>query len=219
MPESDIRVALVEDDQSFRESLALLIEGTPGFRCVGRHGSVEEAVSAFEKSRPDVVLLDVHLPGVNGPEGARLLTERHTGLLVLMLTVYAEEDLIFESLCNGACGYLLKKTPPAQLLEAIRDARNGGSPMTSEIARKVVRRIRRPSRPVLEAGEGAIELTSQETRLLKLLCDGHSYRSAASEMNVSVNTIRNYIRSVYEKLQVHSKSEAVGRVLRGGILR
>jgi DNA-binding NarL/FixJ family response regulator len=219
MPDSEIRVALVEDDRSFRESLALLIDGTPGFRCAGRHGSVEEALAALGKSKPDVVLLDVHLPAISGPEGAHLLTERYPGLLVLMLTVYAEEDLIFESLCNGACGYLLKKTPPAQLLEAIREARDGGSPMSSEIARKVVRKFRRPSRPALGAGPDATRLTPQETRLLQLLCDGHSYRSASSEMNVSVNTIRNYIRSVYEKLQVHSKSEAVGRALRGGLLR
>src|SRR5215468_5620021 len=133
-----IRVVVVEDDAAMLEGLSRLIDGTPGYSCVGRYSTVEDALEAAEDPGPDVVLLDIHLPGMLGSQGVRFLKERHPGAQVLMLTVYGSEDRIFESLCNGACGYLLKKTPPAQLLEAIRDAHSGGSPMSSEIARKVV---------------------------------------------------------------------------------
>jgi DNA-binding NarL/FixJ family response regulator len=145
-----------------------------------------------------------------GSEGVKLFQERCASTQVMMLTVYAEQDRVFESICNGACGYLLKKTPPARLLEAIREAYEGGAPMSPEIARKVVTLFRRAAPPA----ESDRQLTPQETRLLGLLAEGYSYQNAAHRMNVSVNTVRNYIRSVYEKLHVHSKSEAVSKALR-----
>lgn len=214
MPDETIRTAVVEDDEVTRDCLRLLVGGTPGFACVGAFSSVEEALAHRFEAPPDVLLLDIHLPGMLGSEGVRLFQEKYPALQILMLTVYAEADLVFESICNGACGYLLKKTPPARLIEAIREAHEGGAPMTPEIARKVVTLFRRTPRPA-EHGE---ELTPHETRLLKLLAEGYSYQDAADRFGVSINTLRNHIRSIYDKLHVHSKSAAVGKALRLGLI-
>src|SRR5688572_20842601 len=133
-----ICVAIVEDDRSLREGLGLLINATAGFRCGRTYGSVEEALRLLSLEVPDVLLLDIHLPGMLGSEAVKVFREKFPSMQILMLTVYAEQDKVFESICNGACGYLLKKTPPAKLLEAIREAHEGGAPMSPEIARKVV---------------------------------------------------------------------------------
>lgn len=212
-----IRVAIVEDDRSLREGLGLLINATPGYNCQHSYGSVEDAlrdIKGDEPNLPDILLLDIHLPGMLGSDGVKLFREKFPTMQVLMLTVYAEQDKIFESICNGACGYLLKKTPPAKLLEAIREAHEGGAPMSPEIARKVVTLFQN-TRPPEKIEE---QLTQQEVKLLQLLSDGHSYQSAAGQLNISINTVRNYIRSIYEKLHVHSKNEAVGKALRSGII-
>jgi DNA-binding NarL/FixJ family response regulator len=209
-----IRTAVVEDDEVTRECLRLLVGGTPGYSCVGTFGSVEEALARGFDEVPDVLLLDIHLPGMLGSEGVRLFQERYPALHVLMLTVYAEQGKVFESICNGACGYLLKKTPPARLIEAIREAHEGGAPMTPEIARKVVTLFRQTARP-RSLDE---DLTPHEVRLLKLLAEGCSYQSAADHFGVSINTLRNHIRSIYDKLHVHSKSAAVGKALRLGLI-
>ncbi|MDQ3745177.1 MAG: response regulator transcription factor [Acidobacteriota bacterium] len=205
-----IRTAIIEDDEVARDCLRLLVGGTPGYECVGAFGSVEEALSEGFRVVPDVLLLDINLPGMSGSEGVRLFHERHPRMHILMLTVYAEQDRVFESICNGACGYLLKKTPPARLLEAVREAHEGGAPMTPEIARKVVALFRKTARPE-QLDE---DLTPHEIRLLKLLAEGYSYQDAADTFGVSINTLRNHIRSIYDKLHVHSKSEAVSKALR-----
>jgi DNA-binding NarL/FixJ family response regulator len=209
-----IGVGIVEDDEALREGLAMLIAGTAGYRLTGTWPSVEDALKAPLSSAPDVLLLDIHLPGMLGSEGVRLLHGRHPRLQVLMLTVFAEQDKVFESICNGACGYLLKKTPPARLLEAIREAHEGGSPMSPEIARKVVGFFQRTGEPVRPDER----LTPHELRLLKMLSEGHSYQSAGGLLDISVNTVRNYIRSIYGKLHVHSKSEAVTKALKGRLI-
>ncbi len=212
-----IRVAIVEDDRSLREGLGLLINATPGYNCQHSYGSVEDALRDIkdgEASMPDILLLDIHLPGMLGSDGVKLFREKFPTMQVLMLTVYAEQDKIFESICNGACGYLLKKTPPAKLLEAIREAHEGGAPMSPEIARKVVMLFQNTRQP--EKIEE--QLTQQEVKLLQLLADGHGYQSAAGQLNISINTVRNYIRSIYDKLHVHSKNEAVSKALRSGII-
>jgi len=207
-------VAIVEDDDLVREGLRVLIDTSPGLRCAGAWPSVEEALEALPRDVPDVLLMDIALPGVSGVEGVRLVRARHPSVEILMLTVLAERGPVFESICNGACGYLLKDTPPARLLEAVREAKEGGAPMSPEIARKVVELFRRTPPPPVEE----TRLTPQETRLLGLLAEGHSYRAAAGSLSVSVNTVRNYIRSVYEKLHVHSSSEAVSKALRLGLI-
>ena len=213
-PGKPIRVAIVEDDRATREGLGMLISGTPGYHCVSTFRSVEDALLRADGEMPDVLLLDIHLPGMLGSDGVRPLQEKYSSVQIIMLTVYAEEDKVFESICNGACGYLLKETPPARLLEAISEAHEGGSPMSPEIARKVVTLFQKtgPSEKFDE------QLTPQEVRLLKLLVEGYSYRAAADHLNISVNTVGDYIRSIYEKLHVHSKSEAVGKALRNRLI-
>jgi len=205
-----IRVAIIEDDRGTREGLGMLINGTSGYQCVGTFRSVEDALRWAGGAAPDVLLLDIHLPGMLGSDGVRLLREKFTPVEIIMLTVYAEQDKVFESICNGACGYLLKETPPARLLEAINEAYHGGAPMSPEIARKVVTLFQKTGPPE----KLAEQLTPQEVRLLKLLVEGYSYQGAADRLNISINTVRDYIRSIYDKLHVHSKSEAVGKALR-----
>ncbi len=171
---------------------------------------MEDALARIGGSLPDVVLCDIGLPGMSGIEGIRILKERYPDLLLLMLTVYDDDERIFDALCAGASGYLLKKTPPVRLLESLKDAVTGGSPMSPEVARRVIvlfRDIRPPER-------ADYELTPHELRLLKLLVEGHNYKTAAFELNVSVNTISFHMKHIYEKLQVHSKSEAVAKALR-----
>lgn len=208
------RVALVEDDRSTREGLRLLIHGSPSFVCQGAYGSVEEALAGLARDTPDVLLMDINLPGMSGREGVRIVKERWPAIEVLMLSVYGEQESVFESICNGAAGYLLKKTPPARLLEAIQEARAGGSPMSPEIARKVVMLFRKTPRPDPEDRR----LTPRELQLLALLAEGHAYAEAADLLGVHENTVRNHIRSIYDKLHVHSKSEAVSKALRQGLI-
>ena len=207
---SVIKVAIIEDRREIREGLAMLINGTEGFRCTGSFRSMEEALAKISFDLPDITLCDIGLPGMSGIEGMRILKERYPHLLLLMLSVYDDDERIFDALCAGACGYLLKKTPPVRLLESLREAVDGGSPMSPEVARRVIalfRDIRPPER-------ADYELTPHETRILKLLVEGHNYKTAAGELGVSVNTVSFHMRRIYEKLQVHSKSEAVAKALR-----
>ena len=212
---SPIRVALVEDRREIREGLVALIGGTEGFACSESFGSVEEALPALQYRPPDVLLLDIGLPGMSGIEGVRLLRERLPALAVLMLTVYDDDERIFQALCAGACGYLLKKTPPLRLLESIREAATGGAPMSPQVARKVVTLFRQFHPP---SGVD-YDLTPHETRILGLLVDGHNTKTAAAELGVSPNTIAFHLRHIYEKLQVHSRSEAVAKALRERLVR
>ncbi|HEY2931817.1 MAG TPA: response regulator transcription factor [Acidobacteriota bacterium] len=209
-----IRVAIVEDDRATREGLGILIGGTPGYCCAGTFRSVEDALQSRDDDPPDVVLLDIHLPGMLGSDGVRALKHKHPSAEVVMLTIYADDEKVFESICNGACGYLLKETPPAKLLESIREAHGGGAPMSPEVARKVVTLFQKTGPPAKLEGQ----LTPQEVRLLQLLAEGYSYEGAAGYLNVSLNTVRDYIRTSYEKLHVHSRSEAVSKALRNRII-
>jgi DNA-binding NarL/FixJ family response regulator len=158
--------------------------------------------------------VDIGLPGMSGIDGVRILHERHPSIQLLMLTVYDDDDRIFRALCAGATGYLLKKTPPARLLDSLREAAGGGAPMSPEVARRVVALFRR-YRP---RGPAENDLTPHETRILKLLVEGHNYKTAAAELGVSVNTVAFHLKHIYEKLHVHSKSEAVSKALRDGIV-
>ena len=209
-----IHVAIIEDDRSTREGLGLIIDATPGYRCVGKFSSVEEGMRLIGNKIPQVLLLDIHLPGMLGSEGVKRLLNEYPSMKILMLTIYAEQEKVFESICNGARGYLLKKTPPAKLLEAISEANEGGAPMSPEIARKVVALFQKTGPPA-KLDE---HLSPQEIKLLSLLSQGHSYQASATRLNISVNTVRNYIRSIYHKLHVHSKSEAVSKALRSRLI-
>lgn len=205
-----IKAAIVEDQTDIRSGLTVLINGTPGYRCTGSYRSMEEALAGIASNTPDVVLCDIGLPGMSGIEGIRILKERYPTLSLLMLTVYDDDERIFDALCAGASGYLLKRTAPARLLESLREAVSGGAPMSPEVATRVIavfREIRPPER-------ADYDLTPHESRLLKLLVDGHNYTTAAAELNVSYNTVKFHMRQIYAKLQVHSKSEAVAKAMR-----
>jgi len=209
-----VRVAVVEDDRLTRLALQELLDHAEDFACVGAFRSIEDALSA-DPGAVNVVLMDIDLPGIPGSEGVHLVRDRWPGCEVLMLTVYPDREKVFQSICNGAVGYLLKKTPARRLLEAICEAAAGGAPMSPEIARQVVTMFRAAPRE-LPVGEA---LTPQETQVLQLLADGYSYENVGSRMSISLNTVRTYIRNVYEKLHVHTKSEAVSQGLRRGLIR
>jgi DNA-binding NarL/FixJ family response regulator len=209
-----VRVAIIEDQAKVREGLAVLIDGSHGFRCVAAFRTMEEALEAIEGKAPDVVLTDIGLPGMSGVEGIGLLRERLPNVPVVALTVYDDNEDIFEALCAGASGYLLKSTPPVRLLESLKEVVSGGAPMSPEIARRVVN-LFREFRPPARA---AHTLTEQETQLLKLIVEGHTYKTAAAELGISVSTVSFHLQNVYTKLQVHSKSEAVTKALRDRIV-
>ena len=210
-----IRVAIIDDDASLRASVACLIDLTDGFECRRQFGSMEEALGRLEVDTVDIVLLDMGLPGMSGIEGARLLKSQRADLPILAITIYDDDERIFDALCAGACGYVLKDTPPDRLLIAIREAVAGGSPMSPTVARRVFTLFRTVPPPE-RADYG---LTPHESKLLALLVDGHSYRSAAEALGVSINTVSFHMRHIYDKLQVHSKSEAVAKALRGKLVR
>lgn len=210
-----IKVAIIEDRREIREGLGMLINYTDGFECVGKYGSMEEAIPRIKNNLPDVVLSDIGLPGMNGIDGIKILKESYPQLVILMLSVYEDNERIFDALCAGAVGYLLKKTPPTKLLESLREAMAGGAPMSPEVARRVItlfKEVRPPERV-------DYDLSPHEVRLLKLLVEGHSYKTAALELKVSVNTISFHLKNIYEKLQVHSKSEAVAKALQHRLIK
>lgn len=212
--EKTISIAIVEDIRDIREGLATLINFTDGFTCIGSYRSMEEAMPRIAANVPDVLLSDIGLPGMDGIDGIRRLKVDHPQMNVLMITVFDDDERIFDALCAGATGYLLKRTPPAKLLENIREAVSGGAPMSPEVASRVIK-LFREVRPATRVDH---DLTPHETRLLKLLVDGHNYTTAAEELGVSYNTIKFHMRHIYEKLQVHSKSEAVSLALKSRIV-
>ena len=209
-----IKVAIVEDQRDIREGLASLIKFTEGYQCTGSFRSMEEALDKIRFDLPNIMLVDIGLPGMSGIEGIRLLKESYPQVLLLMLSVYDDDETIFDALCAGACGYLLKKTPPALLIDSLKEAMAGGAPMSPEVAGRVIklfREIRPPDR-------ADYKLTPHELRLLKLLVEGHNYQTAATALGVKVTTVAFHMRNVYEKLQVHSKSEAVAKALRNRLV-
>ena len=206
-----IRVAIIEDSREVREGLAALINGTRGFSCSNSYYSMEAALAGISlQKQPDVILTDIGLPGMSGIDGIEILRERYPQVPIVALTVYDNDEKVFNALCAGASGYLLKTTPPARLLESIREVINGGAPMSPEVARRVVR-LFREFRPPETAD---YRLTPQETELLKLLIEGHHKKTAAREMGISTNTVSFHLKNIYSKLQVHSKTEAVAKALR-----
>jgi DNA-binding NarL/FixJ family response regulator len=209
-----IKVAIIEDLREVREGLAMLINGTSGFLCVGRFRSMEDAIANLSRDQPDVVLTDIGLPGMDGIAGIKILRERFPQMPFIALTVYDDDERIFDALCAGACGYLLKNTQPARLLESLREVRAGGAPMSPEVARRVITLFQDFTPPK----NAAYRLTPQEKELLKMLVEGHSYKTAAYHLDISIHTVSFHLRNVYEKLCVHSKSEAVAKALREQIV-
>ena len=206
-----ITVSIVEDNEQLRGTLARVISRAEGFRCLSQYGDAESALEGLPKEPPEVVLMDINLPGMNGVECVRQLKAALPAVQVLMLTVYEDSDSLFNSLKAGASGYLLKRTASARLLEAIRDVHAGGAPMTPQLARRVVQFFSRPG----EGDASVSRLTPGEKDFLDQLANGYAYKEMAERMGISIDTVRSYVRTVYEKLHVHSRTEAVVKYLRG----
>jgi DNA-binding NarL/FixJ family response regulator len=205
-----MKVALVEDNDAYRQTLARLLSRAPDCECVGQFASAEAALAALPALRPDVVLMDIHLPGMDGVECVRRLKERLPATQVVMLTAHEDTDNIFNALAAGATGYLLKRTTRDELLAALREVMAGGSPMTAHIARKVVQSFQgKPAAP-----EPAANLSPREQEVLDLLAQGLIYKEIADRLGVSYETVHTYIRRIYEKLQVRTRTEAVAKFLR-----
>jgi DNA-binding NarL/FixJ family response regulator len=212
---SKIRVGIIEDQPEIRAGLKALVAGAPGYRVVGAWRSMEEALNQIVCEVPDIALVDIGLPGMSGMEGLRILKERYPKLRSLMLTVYDDDERIFGAICLGASGYLLKSTPPSRLLESLQELMAGGAPMSPSVATRVLMLFRR-FRPPAQA---QYDLSPHETRLLSMLVEGHNLRTAATELHVSRATVAWHMGNIYDKLQVHSKSEAVAKALRSGLIQ
>lgn len=209
------RVAVIEDQSEIREGLRVLIDDADAFRCVATFGSMEEALATIRPGLADIALMDLGLPGMSGLEGIRRLRQVDPDLRLVALTVYEDDDRVFDALCAGASGYLLKKTPPGRLIECLEDVSRGGAPMSPEVASRVIalfRELRKPPDP-------DHRLTPHELRILQLLAEGHSYKTAAAALSSSPHTVAFHMKSIYLKLQVHSKSEAVAKALRHRLVR
>jgi DNA-binding NarL/FixJ family response regulator len=200
-----IRVSIVDDCSDLRESISHFLDGAPGFSCVSTYENAETALHHLERDGPDVVLMDINLPGISGIECVCRLRAALPGTQIVMLTVYEDAESIFKALAAGATGYLLKRMEPAKLLEAIQEVMAGGSPMSASIARKVVHSFEEPVPREHKPGR----LSTREQEVLELLARGRAYKQIADELGISIDTIRTYIRRIYEKLQVRTRTEAV----------
>jgi DNA-binding NarL/FixJ family response regulator len=210
-----IKVMLYEDNPQLREGLTMLIDGSDGFQVLASFKNCNNVVDEVEAFRPDVVLMDIDMPGVNGLEGLKLIRQHNHDVKVLMLTVFDDNKNVFEALKNGANGYVLKKTAPAKLLEFITEAASGGAPMTSSIATQVLKIFSEVQVPA--AGED-YNLSDREKEVLQHLVNGYSYKMIASEMFIAIDTVRSHIKKIYEKLHVNSKSEAVAKAFKDKIV-
>jgi DNA-binding NarL/FixJ family response regulator len=204
-----ISVSIVEDSDQVRTTLARLINRAEGFTCLNQYNSAEAALEDLPRHRPNVVLMDINLPGINGVECVRRLKQIAPEIQVMMLTVYEDTENIFNALAAGASGYLLKRTSTAELLEAIREVHRGGSPMTTHIARKVVQSFQR----VGASPQSTENLSPREQEVLDHLAQGFLYKEIADKLGVSYETVHTYIRRIYEKLQVRTRTEAVAKFL------
>ncbi len=204
-----ITVSIVDDEKDLRQSITTFINGSPGFKCMGAYGSAEAALVGLTQDKPEVVLMDINLGGMSGIDCVEKLKARCPSLQILMLTVYEDTDQIFRALEAGATGYLLKRSSPTKLLQAIREVHAGGSPMTSSIARKVVASFQKSK----NSSEKQTHLSPREETVLHCLAKGFTYKQIASELDISIDTIRTYLRRIYEKLHVQSRTEAVAKYL------
>jgi DNA-binding NarL/FixJ family response regulator len=204
-----ITVSIVDDEKELRESIEAFIDGSPGFRCVSAYHSAETALKHLPQDHPDVVLMDIHLTGMSGIECVERLKTMIPKIQVMMLTVYEDTDQIFKALSAGASGYMLKRSTPARLLEAIKELNEGGSPMSSSIARKVVASFQQSG----QVRDEKTNLSPREQMVLESMARGLTYKQSADQLGISIDTIRTYVRRIYEKLHVQSRAEAVAKYL------
>lgn len=210
------RVAIFEDNKHLRETFQLLLETSPGYTCAGAYPDCRDLVSQLESNPCDIVLMDIEMPGMNGIEATKIIKENFPGVSVLIQTVFFEDEYIFDAICAGASGYILKSTTPAGYLQAIADVKAGGSPMTPGIARRVLELFKTNLQPQLT--NDTYNLTGQEKKVLQLLVEGKSYKLIAAELFVSVDTVKTHVRNIYAKLHVHSGTEAVSKAIRDKIV-
>jgi len=209
-----IKVLIYEDNPQLREELTMLINGSDGFEVLSSFKNCNNVVEEVQAFKPDVILMDIDMPGVNGLEGLKLVRETDTAVKILMLTVFDDNKNVFQAISSGANGYILKKTPPGKLLEYIAEAQSGGAPMTSSIATQVLKMFSSMNN---EKGED-YNLSDREKQVLQLLVDGYSYKMIAGEMFIAIDTVRSHIKKIYEKLHVNSKSEAVAKAFKDRIV-
>jgi DNA-binding NarL/FixJ family response regulator len=213
MHDNPIPFSIVDDETGLRESIVRYLSVKGGFRFVSQYARAEEALARLPAEKPSVVLMDIKMKGMDGIECVRLLRNKMPEVLVIMLTVFEDDDLIFDALKAGATGYLLKRQPPEKLAEAIRDVVAGGSPMSATIARKVVQLLQSSGTPGKASAGNRMLLSARQREVLDLLAAGEPYKIIADKMGVSIHTVRSYIRRTYEKLQVHTRTEAVAKYL------
>lgn len=207
-----IKIAIVEDNNTLRKSLAHLFDNTGDMKCVASLSNLMNVVSEFRKAQPDIVLMDIGLPNISGIEGVRTVKENFQNIQVLMFTVFDDDEKIFEAIEAGASGYLLKKSSPEEITDAILSLYQGGAPMSASIARKVIQSFQHsPS-----TNKDTYQLTTRENEILYSLVDGLSYKKLAEKYFISISTVRTHIRHVYEKLHVNSKAQAVAKALKKG---
>lgn len=212
---NNIKVVIFEDNTNLRRGLTTLINGSSGLECAGAFGNCDNLVKNITDTKPDVVLMDIEMPGMNGIEAVKLLKNQFPEIKILMETIFEDDEKVFHSICSGAEGYILKNTPPVQILEAIKEIHDGGAPMTPSIASKVLAMFK--ARKTFEKNE-SFKLTERELEILKLLVDGMSYKMIAETLFISRDTVSSHIKNIYKELQVHSKSEAVSKALKKKIV-
>jgi DNA-binding NarL/FixJ family response regulator len=200
-----IKVTIVEDDNIIREGFSLMISSTPGFQIINTYSNCEAAIANLKQDNPEVLLMDIELPGMNGIDGVLKIKRLKPEINIIIITVYDDDELVFKALCAGASGYLTKNTPPVKLLDAIKEVHEGGAPMSTNIARMVVKSFQKN---ILSP------LSARETKVLELLAKGKSYHIIANELFVDKETIRTHIKNIYNKLEVHSKADAIEKALK-----
>ncbi len=211
----EIKVAIFEDNSNMREGLYQLINGSQGFTCTGAFPNCDDLVRRIEKSNPDVIVMDIEMPGISGIEGVKLVKENFPEMKILMETIFEDDKKIFDSICAGAEGYILKNTPPVEILSAIKEIYEGGSPMTPTIANRVLKMVKTQR---TTDSKNLFNLTDREKEILSCLVEGMSYKLIADECTISIDTVNVHIKNIYKKLQVHSKSEAVAKAIKGRIV-
>lgn len=205
----EIRVALFEDNYLLRDSYYQLINGTPGFSCTGAYDSASDVNLKIKKSNPDVILMDIDLPGMNGIDAVSIIKQNFPNIRIVMQTVFEDDDKIFRAIQSGADGYILKKTPPAKILEAIADVNSGGAPMTPSIAAKTLQLFRAGVKPPVDKNEAL--LNERQKEILECIVTGMSYKLIAEKLFISIDTVRYHVRNIYEILQVHSRFELISK--------
>jgi len=212
--ENSIRLLIFEDNDDMRDSLSILFKGTPGIVFTGAYPDVTNVINDVAATQPDIILMDIDLPGMNGIEAVWQIKQKFPEVQIIMLTVFDDNERIFQSICAGAGGYILKRTPPAKIIESIFETASGGGSLTSSIARKVLDMFPRFNASKKETDT----LTQRERDVLALLVKGHSYKMAATELGVTLETVRSHIKKIYEKLHVHSSGEAIAIALRNRLV-